>query len=130
MTVLHPLPPRPRCPAAQKPPRGLCAEARRFWKKVTGEYMIDDPGSLLVLTSACEALTRMKEAQDIIAKEGMTTTDRFGQSKCHPAVLVERDSRAAMLAALKQLQLEAEPTKQPGRQPGVPLLNLNRSKRR
>jgi phage terminase small subunit len=74
----------------------------------------------------------MKEAQQLVAKEGMTTTDRFGQSKVHPAVLVERDSRAAMLSALKQLGLEDEPasTKQPGRQPGVPLLSNYRNRRR
>jgi P27 family predicted phage terminase small subunit len=125
----HPLPPRPRQPVA---PKGLCPEARAFWQKVISEYAIDDPGSLLILTSACEAFTRMKQAQDIIAKEGMTTIDRFNQAKCHPAILVERDSRAAMLAALKQLGLEAEPasTKQAGRQAGVPLLSNYRSKRR
>jgi phage terminase small subunit len=81
----HPLPPRPPAPPAQKAPPGLHAAAKQFWTKVLAEYLIDDPGSLLILTSACEAMSRMKQAQQLVDKEGMTTTDRFGQAKCHPA---------------------------------------------
>jgi hypothetical protein len=55
MTI--PLPPRPGRSAAPKAPAGLHAAAKAFWQQVVNEYLVDDPGSLLVLTSACEAMT-------------------------------------------------------------------------
>jgi P27 family predicted phage terminase small subunit len=112
-----------------KPPAGLCDEAKRFWREVVSEFTIDDVGSRRVLQSACEAFHRMLQAQEIISKEGITCSDRFGQLKVHPAVLIERDSRAAVLQALKQLKLvvdEPVKSKQAGRQPGVALLGARR----
>lgn len=51
----------------------------------------------------------MRQAQRKLKKEGLTALDRFGQRKAHPAATIERDSRAAMLGALKQLNLDLEP---------------------
>jgi len=39
-------------------------------------------------------------------------------SKCGTAFAVKRDSRAAMMAALKNLNLDLEPLGKAGRQPG------------
>ena len=45
--------------------------------------------------------------------------DRYGQLKAHPAVNIERDARAAMLAALKAMNLDVEPLRdRPGRPGG------------
>jgi P27 family predicted phage terminase small subunit len=99
-----------------KPPKHLSREAKVHWKRLQEEYGIDDPGGLLILATGLEAFDRMRAAQDILSTEGMTTTDRFGQPKAHPMTTVERDSRAAMLAALKQLNLDIEPLRDgPGR---------------
>src|SRR5687768_5906218 len=94
--------------AVPKPPQ-LSAEGRKLWKDLQQEYGITDSGGLLILSAACEAFDRMRAAQKLIQGEGMTTTDRFGQSKPHPAVVIERDSRGQMLSALKQLNLDVEP---------------------
>jgi P27 family predicted phage terminase small subunit len=115
-----------------KAPAGLCVEAQRFWRKVIEEFTVDDVGSLRVLASACESFDRMLQARDVISKEGLTCVDRFGQCKAHPAVLIERDARQAMLNALKQLKLEVnEPqqARQAGRQAGVALLSERRKAR-
>lgn len=102
-----------------KPPNGLTAEARRWWREIRHEYGVSDPGGLLILASACEAFDRMRQAQRRLKREGLTTLDRFGQCKAHPATVIERDSRAAMLAALKALNLDLEPLNQrPGRPAG------------
>ena len=53
---------------------------------------------------------------------------RFGQTRAHPATLIERDSRAAFVAAVKALQLPlgaAEPPRM-GRPPGIPLTRKGR----
>jgi P27 family predicted phage terminase small subunit len=101
------------------PPKNLSREATKLWRKLQEEYGITDEAGLLILRTGLEAFDRMRQAQEILSNQGMTTTDRFGQPKAHPMTTVERDSRAAMLAALKQLNLDIEPLKDgPGRPPG------------
>lgn len=89
-----------------------------MWQRLQAEYSIVDAGGLVVLTAACEAFDRMRAAQKLIAKDGMVAADRFGQQKPHPAVVIERDARGQMLAALKQLNLDLEPLKSIGRPAG------------
>ncbi len=95
-----------KSPAA---PSHLSAAARAWWRKLAGEYEIEDAGGLLLLQTACEAFDRMKAAQDTVQKEGVTLIDRFGQTKAHPLLVVERDARSAMIMALKSLNLDLEP---------------------
>jgi P27 family predicted phage terminase small subunit len=102
-----------------KPPKGLSAEACKWWESIRVEYDVSDPGGLMILASACEAFDRMRQAQRRLRREGLTSKDRFGQVKANPLTVIERDSRAAMLAALKQLNLDLEPLEQrPGRPAG------------
>lgn len=90
-------------------PKHLSAEARRWWAALQEENDIADQAGLLLLQSALEAFDRMKAAQQAIKKDGLTFADRFGQLRINPATTVERDSRAAMLAALRALNLDLEP---------------------
>ena len=116
-----------------KPPTGLCKAAQKFWREILQEFAIDDAASLRLLASACESYCRMLQAGAVVEREGLTCVDGHGNPKPHPAVQIERDARSAMNVALKQLKLEVgEPqkTRQPGRQPGVPLLNIVRGKNR
>lgn len=56
-----------------------------------------------------QSFDRWVEARDVVTLEGITVEDRFGQIKPHPAAMIERDARGAMLQGLKQLGLNAEP---------------------
>ncbi len=97
----------------------LSREAKNLGKKLIDEYSIDDSGGLAILNMALEAFDRVKEAQKIIKREGMTVQDRWGQVKAHPLCCVERDSRAQFLQALKALNLDIEPLRdRPGRPGG------------
>lgn len=101
------------------PPKGLSREACRWWRRLSGEYEIGDDAGRLILATALEAFDRMREAQAILAADGLSIKDRFGQVKAHPICVVERDSRAQMLAALKALNLDIEPLRHnPGRPGG------------
>jgi phage terminase small subunit len=83
------------------------------------EYSIEDGAGLLLLQTALEAFDRMNQARDLITKYGAVTTDRFSQLRPNPATTIERDSRAAMLSALKALNLDLEPLRDAaGRPPG------------
>lgn len=100
-------------------PPGLSPEARRFFRDVSTEYAVTDPGGLRLLRTASEALDLMRAAQAVVARDGLTTTDRYGAVRAHPMLAVVRDSRTAMLAAIRQMGLDIEPLQPgPGRPPG------------
>jgi len=90
-----------------KPPRHLRAPTRRWWSEVVEEYVLE-PHHLRLLTLAAEAWDRGEEARKILAKEGLTFTDRFGQPKARPEVAIERDSRIAFARMLRELALDLE----------------------
>jgi P27 family predicted phage terminase small subunit len=99
-------------------PGHLSSSAAAWWRRIADEFVLDD-AALLILTAAGEAFDRMRQAQALVEKHGIVSPDRFGQLKTNPAVLVERDSRSAMLAAIKALHLDIEPLNdRPGRPPG------------
>ena len=101
-----------------KTPSHLSRRAKRWWARLNETWSFDD-GGLLILQAALESFDRMTQSQAILREEGPIVTDRFGQKKMHPSILVERDSRAAMLSALKQLHLDLEPLHDaPGRPSG------------
>lgn len=91
------------------PPKHLSREAKSWWRKLQVEYNIEDDHGQLVLAVALEAFDRLKGCQAEIARDGASVVDRFGQRKPHPLLPVERDSRSALLAALKALNLDVVP---------------------
>jgi P27 family predicted phage terminase small subunit len=96
------------------PPKSLAADGRKLWASIVEAFDLD-PAALSILEAACLSQDRETAAMKAIKAEGMTTTDRYGRCKAHPAVLIERDSRAAKLKALKQLGLDLEPVNPIGR---------------
>ena len=87
-----------------KTPSGLSTEGKELWNTITANWKLDD-GQLVVLFQACQSLDRMNDAKRILKTEGLTSEDRFGQSRAHPAVAIERDTRQLFLRAIKQLNL-------------------------
>mgnify|MGYP001815459605 FL=1 len=96
------------------PPKHLSAEAKALWKSVLADYELERRHEAILLT-ALAALDRMRQAQAQLAEDGLTTVDRYGSVKAHPCVVIERDSRAAFLRAMRELglDLEAPPTTRP-----------------
>ena len=100
-------------------PKTLSKEAKSWWTRLVDEYDIRDPGGELLLETALGAFDRMREAQQQLERDGPVLSDRFGQRKIHPATVLERDSRAGLIAALRQLNLDVEPLRdKPGRPAG------------
>lgn len=100
-------------------PAGLSEPAKTWWRRIVNDYEITDAAGRLLVETALQAFDRMHEARELITKHGAVTKDRFGQLRPNPATVIERDSRAAMLHALKQLNLDLEPLRDgPGRPPG------------
>lgn len=86
----------------------LSDEARGLWEKINAEYVLDTAVQSILLTGL-EAHDRMRQAQAIVARDGLVQVDRFGQSKPHPAVAIERDARAAWRQHIKDMGLDLEP---------------------
>lgn len=101
-----------------RPPAGLSVEAKGRWREVVAEYQIADAAGLQILATYCEAFDRMRGAQRRIKAEGQTFKDRFGQLRSHPLLVVERDARAAMLQALRAMNLDVEPLRDRAGRPG------------
>lgn len=89
-------------------PKGLSLESRKLWNGIVSAFEMDHSG-LALLKEACLALDRLREAQAILGKDGITVTDRFGQLRQHPATLIERDARNQMLKCLAALHLDCDP---------------------
>jgi phage terminase small subunit len=100
-------------------PAHLTAEAAAWFGRLASEYGIEDEAGLLMLRAAMESFDRADQARALIAKQGMTSMDKYGQRRPHPAIAIERDSRKNLLAFLKALNLDLEPLRDgPGRPPG------------
>jgi P27 family predicted phage terminase small subunit len=89
-----------------KPPGHLSKESASWYTKIINEYDIVDTGGLLLLQTVCESFDRMRGAQELIKAEGITINDFRGAPRIHPANAVERDSRSALISALKVLGLD------------------------
>lgn len=100
------------------PPKHLSREAKGIFNAISQEYEISDCAGLKILRVAAEAFDRAQAAREQIDKDGMTVVDKAGQTKPHPLLPIERDSRAAFLAGLKALNLDMEPIKAIGRPAG------------
>ena len=102
-------------------PAHLGPKAAAFWRGVQAEYGVSDAPGLALLLVAAEALDRLEQAREILAKEGVLAPDRWGVMRKHPALEMERESRGGFLTALRQLGLEVEAEEKPvmGRPPGI-----------
>ena len=93
-------------------PTHLSEAAAGWWLRLVRSWELDDAG-LLILQAALESFDRAEQARSVVEAEGLLIA-----GKPHSAVRIERDSRAAMLVALKSLHLDLEPVGPVGRPPG------------
>jgi phage terminase small subunit len=91
---------------ADRAPRDLGAPGRSLWSQLAKAYNLDDEHGRAVLLLACRAQDRAESCRAAIeADGGPSVKDRFGQTKPHPLLAAERDARAQVLQALRQLSL-------------------------
>jgi phage terminase small subunit len=78
-----------------------------------------EPHHVRLLTLACEAWDRCQQARELLATEGLTFEDRFGQPRARPEVSIERDSRIGFARLVRELALDGEGPPEAPRPPGI-----------
>ena len=95
-----------------EPPSPLGESGRLYWDRVLTEFEIEDYRRDL-LAAACIQLDRAASAAAVVATEGVTSVDRFGQKKTHPAIEIERQAHLAFCKLQRELSLDIEPPSAP-----------------
>jgi phage terminase small subunit len=96
-----------------EPPAWVQPPEREFWEATVRDYLIEGP-ALAMLEVACSAMQRLREARDVLDREGLVVPGRYdGMTRQHPLVTVERDARVQLLRALRELDLDGEPLPTP-----------------
>lgn len=90
------------------PPAGLSAEAAKLWRKLHAEYRLDDSGAAEIIAAGLRAYDEARAAEAVLAREGLTSKDRYGAVRVHPCADAARKARAQWLSALKLLSLHEE----------------------
>jgi phage terminase small subunit len=101
------VPAEPEVPGTD-PPSSLSPAAKVWWRGIVGSFELE-PHHLLVLSEAARSWDRCQEAAALVNRDGVVVVDRFGQQRQHPAVQIERDSRAAFLKAMRELDIDGAP---------------------
>ena len=71
---------------------------RAFTSGSNRKYRLSDHHRQL-LAVACQAHSRMEQAQATVAKDGLTTVDRHGTARPHPAIQIEIQCRTGFIRA-------------------------------
>lgn len=88
-------------------PSHLSSASKRLYRRLVADYQLDrEPHAVRVLVMGLEASDRCEEAREVLAREGVTYKNRFGEPRTHPMVAVERDSRLAAIRAFRELSLD------------------------
>jgi hypothetical protein len=99
-------------------PAHLGDAGRELWASIQAAYQITDPGGRVLLCTAAEAADRIASVRSQIDEQGELLAIR-GIPRVNPLCAVERDARAALIRALKELHLDLEPLRdRPGRPEG------------
>src|SRR5947209_2835386 len=105
------------------PPDHLSETMQNWWRQTVADYDLEQH-HLKLLEAACDAWDRMAQARATLLIEGLTVEGGNGK-KTHPAVAVERDSRAAFVRIVREMDLD-EPQPSPGRYMPPPAIRPNR----
>ena len=90
-------------------PKELSESSKKLWRSIVYEWDLEDFHEKTLL-QALLCLDRADEAKAILDVEGLSVTDRFGQTKEHPLCSVERMGRLAYARLLREIGLDLADT--------------------
>jgi len=84
----------------------LSDEAQKLKDSIIQEFGIEGPADLAILNAAIGAFNLMREAEELLARDGLTVQGDRGGTKANPAAAVLRDARSGFYAGMKALKLD------------------------
>lgn len=100
-----------------KTPKGLDREAARKYKLIMEAWELDESAEI-ILQEALLSEMRLRQAREILNKEGITVTTGNGMTRKHPAAEIEKEARSGFLMAWRMLNLGIDPAGPIGRPGG------------
>ena len=88
-----------------EPPKHLERATKAWFRSVVKDWQLEQH-HIRLLTLGCEAWDQCQQAREVLAAEGLTFSDRFGQPRARPEVAIERDSRLAFARLVRELCLD------------------------
>src|SRR5262245_49354301 len=93
--------------ATPRAPSGLSDDSKRLWRDLHADWTFTT-SERSVLEEGLRARDRLHQVQEVLAREGVTTTNpRSGVVHLHPLCAVEKTARAGFLAAMAALKIVA-----------------------
>jgi len=87
------------------PPEHLSDEMKAWWTAVLAKFELDQH-HLLLLQAACESWDRMQQARRVVAEQGISFQDRFGNWRQRPEVRIEDDAKRTFARLIRDLGLD------------------------
>ncbi len=102
----------------KRAPKHLSKSSKEFFNSIMNAYELEEH-HIKILTLACECLDRAKNAQIQIEKGGLFILDRYKKPTISPAVRVKEQAEITFARLIRELGLDLEPPREPGRPPGL-----------
>lgn len=100
-------------------PEHLATATKKWFREVLEQYDLE-PHHVKLLTLAAEAWDRSVEAEKAIRKFGVLYKDPHSDKpKVNPAIKVKEQAEIIFARLLRELNLDIEPPKSPGRPPSL-----------
>jgi P27 family predicted phage terminase small subunit len=101
-----------------KIPKYLQPETKKWCRETYERYVLEEHHRRILILAA-ESWDRKQQARAILEKDGLTVTDKYGATKPHPCLAVEKDAGALFLRSIRELGLDlaSEPARPPITQP-------------
>jgi phage terminase small subunit len=91
-----------------RPPGGLKAPGKTFWKKVLSEYNLSDAHALKQLELASGCLDQIKEAEAVLKSDGLFTLNRYSVRVENPAAESARKNKVIFCRIIRELGLDLD----------------------
>jgi P27 family predicted phage terminase small subunit len=101
---------RPDLQELVEPPDHLPRYGRQFWSETIVELVsvgVVDRIDVSLLEQLCVQYTRIRQAQDVLAEDGLFARGSTGQIREHPALKIEREATLLFLRLAEQFGIGA-----------------------
>ncbi len=102
--------------ATKKDISHLSKKMQEFYNSIISDFALESHHEALLIR-ACESLDLSDQCREQVATDGLTTKDRYGSIKPHPLIKIGLDAKSNARLLLRELGLDLEPPKEPGRAP-------------